>query len=97
MEYIPNFKYEIYDISHLKDEDIKGTILNQIAFLTMKYVFKNEINDELPKILKLYKKISSEKKSEHLDILLQYIISSAKKTYRRNIKQIIRRTKRRRY
>ena len=78
-EYIPNFKYEIFDISHLKDEDIKGSVFTQIAFLTMKHIFTNEINEELPKILKLYSKLSQEeKKSNHLDILLKYIMTSAK-------------------
>jgi len=78
-EYIPDFKYEIFDISHLEDENITGSVLNRVVFLTLKYIFTKEINDELPKILKLYNELTEkDNKADHLDVLLNYIITSAK-------------------
>lgn len=33
-EYIPEFRSEVYDISHITDESVRGAILLRVLFLT---------------------------------------------------------------
>ena len=45
--YIPDFNYNLYDISHVPDEEIKGAVLLRILFLTLKYIFTPRLNHKL--------------------------------------------------
>lgn len=76
-EYIPDFKYDLYDISHLSDEELKGTVLLKILFMTLKYVFSPNLSDKLEDIFKLFGEFSNKTKAiEYLEILLRYLVSA---------------------
>jgi predicted transposase/invertase (TIGR01784 family) len=76
-QYIPEFKSEIFDISHLSDDKIKGEILLQVHFLLLKYVFKPELLKKVREILELLFTLSSKTKAtEYLEILLRYLATS---------------------
>ena len=78
-EYIPNFKYEIFDISHLEEDDIKGSIITKITLLALKYIFSDELPKKLPEIFKLFIEISEkERATEYLELFLRYLATSAK-------------------
>jgi predicted transposase/invertase (TIGR01784 family) len=79
-EYIPDFKYNLYDISHVPDEEIKGAILLRILFKTLKYIFtpglRYKLREEIfPLFLELKDK---EKGTEYLEVLLRYLTGSAR-------------------
>jgi predicted transposase/invertase (TIGR01784 family) len=71
-KYVPTFSSELFDVSHIPDEDIKGKILTQIILLTLKYIFKPELSDKLDQIFDLFNDLSSKKKvTEYLEVLLR--------------------------
>ena len=76
-QYIPDFKSEIFDISHLSDDNIKGEVLLQVHFLLLKYVFKPELLNKVREILELLSTLSSKSTaSEYLQVLMRYLMSS---------------------
>jgi predicted transposase/invertase (TIGR01784 family) len=75
--YIPDFRSEIFDISHISDDKIKGEILLQVHFLLLKYVFKPELMEKLHEILELLFTLSSKSEaSEYLQVMIRYLMSS---------------------
>ncbi|MCP5046585.1 MAG: Rpn family recombination-promoting nuclease/putative transposase [bacterium] len=88
--YIPDFKYNLQDISHIPDEKIKGSILLQILLKTLKYIFTPELRDKLPGILKLFKKLLDKNRvSEYFKALTAYLTSSAKQMKKKELDKII--------
>ncbi len=79
-EYIPDFNYRLYDISHIPDEEIKGTVLLRVLFMTLKYIFTPGLNYKLrEEILPLFHELKDKKKrTEYLEVLLRYLTRSAR-------------------
>ncbi|HLP57522.1 MAG TPA: Rpn family recombination-promoting nuclease/putative transposase [Candidatus Deferrimicrobium sp.] len=79
-KYIPDFKYNLYDISHVPDEEIKGAVLLRILFMTLKYIFTPELRHKLPEeIFPLFHELKDkEKGTEYLEVLLKYLTGSAR-------------------
>lgn len=76
-KYIPDSRCEIYDISHMPDDRIKGEILLQVQLLLLKYVFKAELTEKLPEILRLFGTLlRKQKATEYLEVVLRYLVSS---------------------
>jgi len=72
--YIPDYEYQLYDLSHTPDEDIKGDVEVRILFLTLKYVFQEGLSERLVGIFRLFADIVNKKKStEYLEVLLRYL------------------------
>jgi predicted transposase/invertase (TIGR01784 family) len=93
-KYIPDFSFNLYDISHLPDEEIKGVVLLRIFLLTLKYIFNPELRDKLGDILQLFKELEDKSKvSEYLEMLLRYLVNSAENVtedqYRKSLGQIL--------
>ena len=81
--YIPDFKAEIYDISHIPDDRIKGEILLRVHFLLFKYIFRPDLFEKLHEILGILVKLSDKSRAtEYLEVLLRYLVASvdSKKT-----------------
>jgi hypothetical protein len=78
-EYIPDFRYNLIDISHVPDEEIKGEVLLRILLMTLKYVFKPGLWPKLKEeILPLFLKLKDKRKgTEYLEVLLQYLAGNA--------------------
>jgi len=77
VKYIPDFKSEIFDISHIPDDKIKGEILLQVHFLLLKYIFKPELFEKLHEILELLVTLSNKTKAtEYLEVLMRYLVAS---------------------
>jgi predicted transposase/invertase (TIGR01784 family) len=78
-EYIPDFKYLVYDISHIPDEEIKGDVLLQIVLSIFKYILSGKMKEKLPGILELFLELQDKTKAiEYLESFLKYLVSSAK-------------------
>jgi predicted transposase/invertase (TIGR01784 family) len=76
-EYIPDFKYNLYDISHMPDEEIRGTPLLKIFLTTFKYIYSPELKKKLWEIFKLFLELSDKSQvSEYLEVLLRYLFNS---------------------
>jgi predicted transposase/invertase (TIGR01784 family) len=79
-EYIPDFNYRLYDISHVPDEEIKGEVLLRVLLMTLKYVFTPRLNYKLREdIFPLFLELNDKKKgTEYLEVLLRYLTRSAR-------------------
>ena len=66
-EYIPDFNYRIYDISHISDEEIRGGVLLRVLFMTLKYIFTPELNYKLrEEIFPLFLELEDRKKGPNI-------------------------------
>ena len=76
-EYIPDFKYILYDLAKYSDDQIKGTKINQITLLSFKYVFGENFIDKLPDIFVLFKDLLDKKTDlQFFETLILYILSN---------------------
>jgi predicted transposase/invertase (TIGR01784 family) len=76
-QYIPDFGFNLYDISHMPDEEIQGTPLLRIFLTTFKYIYSPELRNKLWEIFKLFLELSDKAKvSEYLEVLLRYLFNS---------------------
>lgn len=74
--YIPDFGFELYDLFHFSDYEIKGTIMNRVVMLLFKYVFDPDFQHKLPEILSLLKTlIDKETGMQYLETVLRYLTS----------------------
>jgi predicted transposase/invertase (TIGR01784 family) len=90
-QYIPDFKYELFDISLLPDEEIKGTPLLRIALLSMKYIHNKEIEHKIDDILVIFKELAEDPElADYIEIVSQYIESAAPKDLRNKLAEKIR-------
>jgi predicted transposase/invertase (TIGR01784 family) len=77
-KYLPNFCFELFDISHMPDEHIKGAVLLKILFLTFKYIFNPELLNKLDDIFRLLMELDDKTRgTEYLEVLLRYLSNSA--------------------
>ena len=72
--YIPDFRSEVYDISHIPDEQIKGEILLRVHLMILKYINKPQFMEKLHDILVLINSLSQKtRKTEVLETFLRYL------------------------
>ncbi len=78
-KYIPSFNYELYDISHMPEENIKGEAELRIVLMAFRYIFHPEIMSRLKNIFQLFRELSDETTfNEYLEMLLIYLGSNIK-------------------
>jgi predicted transposase/invertase (TIGR01784 family) len=92
-EYIPDFEYNLQDISHLPDKEIKGEVLVRVILKTLKYTFNPDLKHELPEILQLFGELKDKSKgTEYLEVLLRYLVGGKKimgNELKESVKQIL--------
>lgn len=89
-EYIPNFRYDVYDVSHIPDEDIKGHVLLKICLTALKYIMSPGLQDKLKDIFVLFDKLSDKKKAtEYLEVLLRYLAASARSIEKKDLEEAV--------
>jgi len=76
-DYIPDFKTEVFDISHIPDEQIKGEVLLRVHFMMLKYIQNKDFFNKIHEIFEMYSTLSQKSKAtEYLEVLLRYMVSS---------------------
>jgi predicted transposase/invertase (TIGR01784 family) len=76
-KYIPSFKYELYDVSHMPEEEIKGDVELRIVLMAFRYIFHPEIMSRLKNIFQLFRELPDNTKfNEYLELLLRYLGSN---------------------
>ena len=89
-EYIPDFKYILYDLSKYTDEEIKGIVTLKIALLLFKHIFDPDFPQQLKGILSLLRKvINTQTGVETLETVMRYIFSAANNITVDELKQIV--------
>ena len=86
--YIPEFMSEVFEISQIPDEQIKGDILLRVMFLAQKYSGTPQMIDKLKEILALLSSLEDKKtKKEYLETFLRYLSATTKKEHIQVVKQ----------
>ncbi|HLP61994.1 MAG TPA: Rpn family recombination-promoting nuclease/putative transposase [Candidatus Deferrimicrobium sp.] len=76
-KYIPAFNFELYDVSHMPEENIRGVVELRIVLMAFRYIFHPEILSKLKKIFQLFRELKDENKfNQFLELLLIYIGSN---------------------
>jgi predicted transposase/invertase (TIGR01784 family) len=75
--YIPDYSFEVIDISHMPDENIRGEILVRTFLLLLKYIKSDKLTESLPGILELMNSIySSRSPGDYIEIFLRYLFTN---------------------
>jgi len=75
--YIPDFKFEFYDLSRFTDEKIKGTVMARVMLLLLKHISDPDIVDKLPDILALMKELMEKETGlQYFETVLRYLFST---------------------
>ncbi len=76
-DYIPDFRYILYDLSKYSDNEIKGTITARVVMLIFKHIFDHDFSDKLPDIFSLLKDLSEKETGlQYFESLIKYIFSN---------------------
>lgn len=59
--FIPDFSHLLFDISHYDDQEIKGMIMLRVGLLLMKYIFREDLAENLPGILSLLRDLAGKR------------------------------------
>jgi len=78
-KYIPAFSYELSDVSHMPEEQIKGEVELRIVLMTFRYIFHPEIMSRLKNIFQFFRELPDKSKfNQYLEALLIYLGSNIK-------------------
>lgn len=89
-KYIPAFNFELYDISHMPDEEIKGNVELRIILTAFKYIFSPELIHKLKDIFQLLLELEDKTKgTEYLEILLRYFSNNAENVKEEQIQESV--------
>jgi len=79
VKYIPAFNFELYDVSHMPEEQIKGDVELRITLMAFRYIFHPGILSRLKDIFKLLREFPDKSKfNQYLETLLIYLGSNIK-------------------
>jgi predicted transposase YdaD len=74
--YIPDFGFELFDLSCFSDEEIKGEVMSRVVLLLFKYSHNPDFHHKLPGILSLLKTLMEKKTGlQYLETVLRYLTS----------------------
>ena len=79
--YVPEFRYELLDLSHLTDKAIRGTLLMRVGMLVMKHIDSPDITEYLfENLLPLFDELSRKNKTgiEYLESAMYYLFKAGK-------------------
>jgi predicted transposase/invertase (TIGR01784 family) len=77
--YIPEFRYELVDLSAYLDDDIKGAVMARVGLLILKHIFDPDLAQRLPDILALLRVLTSQKTGiDYLYTVLRYVAQASK-------------------
>ena len=75
-KYIPDFQYELVDLSGISEESIKGEIIYRVAMILMKNIFSKDLKNSLPDILKPLENLSNQNTaSQYFETIVEYLLN----------------------
>ncbi len=75
--FVPKFRHLLHDITHMRDEAFKTSILMEIFHLLFKYIHFPELDIKLQEIFDLLEQLPDEdKRKEYLFNILKYVLAS---------------------
>jgi predicted transposase/invertase (TIGR01784 family) len=91
--YVPDFKYLLYDLSRYTDDQIKGTVMARVTMLLLKHIFDRNVADKLPDIFLLLKELSMQETGlQYFESLIKYVFSNVEDITTGDIQSIVSKT-----
>ena len=73
-KYIPDFDMELFDLSHMPEEGIKGSVEVRIILTAFRYIFSADAISQLKKVFVLFNDLQDQaEKERYLTMLINYI------------------------
>ncbi len=92
-EYIPDFKYILFDLSRHTDDQIKGEVQMRVALLLLKYIFDPALFEKLPGILSLFSQILQQDTGlQTIEALFRYLFSTIEDKNIEKVKDLVKKT-----
>lgn len=89
-EYFPNFRYWLIDLSSMDDADIKGEVLAQVALLTLKHIFQNDLDASLHAMVPLLVQLARQKTGlQFLETWLRYLSQGTNKVSETTLQDVV--------
>ena len=89
-EYLPDFRFILYDLTEVSDERIKGTIVNEAALLLLKYSRDPGLIKKLPGIFSLMNGLLKQENGlYYIEAFLRYVFSAVEDISEKEIKTIL--------
>jgi len=76
--YLPAYRYWLCDLTEYADEALKGEALLQVALLTLKYIFRPELREQLSDLMTLLRALAEQETGlEYVETVLRYLTQAA--------------------
>ncbi len=88
--YVPEFRYQLHDLSSWDSQTIQGEVLTRLVLLAMKHVFDPEPKAQLREILRLIREVLQQETAlELLEVILRYYVQYTQRLDEDDVKQIL--------
>jgi predicted transposase/invertase (TIGR01784 family) len=76
-EFLPEFKFILYNLNVWSDDEIKGSVMNKAVMLMFKHIFEPDLREKLPEIFALFKNLSESKTGlQYFESLIRYLLGN---------------------
>jgi predicted transposase/invertase (TIGR01784 family) len=87
--YIPDFGFDLYDLTCLADHEIKGTVMARVMLLLFKHMLDPDLQEKLPGILSLMKTLMEKETGlQYFETVLRYLFSTMDNISTEKIKEV---------
>lgn len=92
--YVPDYEYLLCDLSHMSDEQIRGSVITRVMLLAMKHIFSDQLGEKLFSILNLLNTIADQERGlQCLHVLFRYIVEATDKLSKEDFNSVLSRVK----
>ena len=91
--YVPRFDIEVYDISHLPPEALRGEMLTRAAMLLFGHIFSPDLSARLPEILRLLEQtVKARGTKELIEIFIRYLLAATPQERQEELARTVKRS-----
>ncbi len=88
--YIPDFNFELYDLTAFSDDEIKGTVMTRVVMLLFKHIYDPDLLEKLPDILSLMQELMTKETGlQYIEAVLRYLFNTVDDVSTKTIKEIV--------
>lgn len=89
-DYVPDFRYELYDLSTYSDEELVGAVNLQVVMFLLKHIFDKDWHSVLPRIMRLLKELArAESGLAYVERALRYLAAAARTLRREDLEEAV--------
>jgi predicted transposase/invertase (TIGR01784 family) len=92
-DYMPDFKYILYDLSKYSDEELKGSLVLRIFLELTKNIFTEDIDKKLIEVFSLFKKLEGKETGmQYFEVIIKYILNTRDDLTINSLKEAVKQT-----